>query len=209
MSGLRERSKARRRDAMLQAAAALFSEHGYTETRMEMIAEHAEVALSTLYQYFSSKTELARAIYVQDMAVVRAKHEDVIQHPPSDPVEAVMALIRNDLLSSPAYTNRETWRQITVAGLLSPIDNDLGTDPFSVADAEPFLRLLEQLQQSKAIVPEADIKRMAGLLSTINVSVFLHRVTTSDTREATLTRARDFVDLVLGPISANAHHRKG
>jgi AcrR family transcriptional regulator len=209
MSGLRERSKAKRRDAMLHAAAALFSEFGYGETHMEMIAEQAEVALSTLYQYFPSKAELSRAIYAQDIAAVRARQEEVIGNPPADPVEAVMALMRNDLYCSPDYTNRETWRQITVAGLLSPIDNDLGTDPFSEPDAEPFFRLLQRLQRDGVIVEEADIRRLAGLLSTINVSAFLHLVTTSETREASLARAREFVDLVLRPLSAKPHHKKG
>jgi AcrR family transcriptional regulator len=53
--GLRELKVARTRDLLVDTAVGLFLEHGYEQTTMEQIAEHAEVGTSTLYRYFPSK----------------------------------------------------------------------------------------------------------------------------------------------------------
>ncbi|HWG64326.1 MAG TPA: helix-turn-helix domain-containing protein [Streptosporangiaceae bacterium] len=54
--GLRERSKARRRTAIIRAVYRLFAERGYDATT---IADAAEVALCTVAMYFPSKQDIA------------------------------------------------------------------------------------------------------------------------------------------------------
>jgi len=54
----REREWARHRQEMLDAAEAVFSEHGFEKARMEDIAQRAEFAVGTLYRFFSSKDQL-------------------------------------------------------------------------------------------------------------------------------------------------------
>ncbi|MEU9736645.1 TetR/AcrR family transcriptional regulator [Streptomyces sp. NPDC048002] len=58
---LRERSKARRRQAILTAAYELFAERGFDHTSIADIAEAAEVSPRTVTLYFPSKLELAMA----------------------------------------------------------------------------------------------------------------------------------------------------
>ncbi|MFE3718745.1 TetR/AcrR family transcriptional regulator [Streptomyces cyaneofuscatus] len=58
---LRERSKARRRDAILTAAYELFAERGFDATSIADIAEAAEVSPRTVTLYFPTKLELAMA----------------------------------------------------------------------------------------------------------------------------------------------------
>jgi AcrR family transcriptional regulator len=58
-TGLRERAKARRRDAIIRAAYGLFAERGYDATTVADIAEAAEVAPRTVALYFPSKQEIA------------------------------------------------------------------------------------------------------------------------------------------------------
>ena len=57
--GLRERSKARRRAAIVRAAFTLFAERGYHATTVADIAEAAEVAPRTIPLYFASKQDIA------------------------------------------------------------------------------------------------------------------------------------------------------
>ncbi|WAU81558.1 TetR family transcriptional regulator [Streptomyces sp. Qhu-G9] len=57
--GLRERSKARRREAILRAAYELFAERGFEATTIADIAATAEVSPRTVTLYFPSKLELA------------------------------------------------------------------------------------------------------------------------------------------------------
>lgn len=66
-SSLRERSKARRRAAITDAALRLFAERGYEETTLADVAELAEVAPRTISLYFPSKLDLALA-YASDSA---------------------------------------------------------------------------------------------------------------------------------------------
>jgi AcrR family transcriptional regulator len=69
MSGARSRSAASRRDrsertelALLRTATLLFSERGFHGTSIRDIADAAELAVSAMYYYASSKDELLNAI---------------------------------------------------------------------------------------------------------------------------------------------------
>jgi AcrR family transcriptional regulator len=58
-TGLRERSKARRRAAIIRAAYELFAERGYDATTVADIAEAAEVSPRTVAMYFPAKQDIA------------------------------------------------------------------------------------------------------------------------------------------------------
>jgi AcrR family transcriptional regulator len=58
-TGLRERSKARRREAIIRAAYELFAERGYDATTVADIAEAAEVSPRTVAMYFPAKQDIA------------------------------------------------------------------------------------------------------------------------------------------------------
>lgn len=66
-TSLRERSRARRRAAIEQAALRLFAERGYDATTLAQVAEEAEVAPRTVSMYFPSKLHLALS-YATDAA---------------------------------------------------------------------------------------------------------------------------------------------
>jgi AcrR family transcriptional regulator len=51
-----------KRNQILDVAAALFGEHGYTGAKMEQIAEHCNVSKSMLYHYFKKKEDVLFAI---------------------------------------------------------------------------------------------------------------------------------------------------
>ena len=65
--GLRERSKARRREAIIRAALELFADRGYDATTIADIAAAAEVAPRTVTMYFPSKQDIAMARFGQSV----------------------------------------------------------------------------------------------------------------------------------------------
>jgi AcrR family transcriptional regulator len=66
--GRRQRRIARRRQEILAAAAHIFAQKGYAGTTTKEIAEEADVAEGTLYNYFGGKREILHAIAVETKA---------------------------------------------------------------------------------------------------------------------------------------------
>ena len=56
--GLREHKKAQTRQAIAQAAWELFSEHGFDRVTVAVVAEAAQVAEATVFNYFPAKEDL-------------------------------------------------------------------------------------------------------------------------------------------------------
>ena len=64
--GLREIKKERVRIQILNAARKMFFNNGFDRTTIEAIADKAEVAVGTIYNYFESKSALILAITADD-----------------------------------------------------------------------------------------------------------------------------------------------
>jgi len=60
--GRKDREKLARRSDILHAARRVFAQRGYKEATLEEIAEQAEFAKGTLYNYFQSKEDIFREI---------------------------------------------------------------------------------------------------------------------------------------------------
>jgi AcrR family transcriptional regulator len=67
-TGLRERSKARRRAAIIRAAYELFADRGYDATTVADIAEAAEVSPRTVAMYFPAKQDIALSRFSDGVA---------------------------------------------------------------------------------------------------------------------------------------------
>src|ERR1700746_1078832 len=81
-TGLRERKKARTREALQESAMARFATQGFEGTTVEEIAEACEVSPRTFFRYFATKEDV---LFV-DAAVRRERLLAVIaERPPGEP----------------------------------------------------------------------------------------------------------------------------
>jgi AcrR family transcriptional regulator len=104
-AGLRERSKARRRAAIIRAAFELFAERGYDATTVADIAEAAEVAPRTVSMYFPAKQDIAMSRLGDGVANLTAAIQD------RQPGETVHEVFGRWLLASQTEPgDRELYR---------------------------------------------------------------------------------------------------
>src|SRR6266851_356459 len=70
----------RRRETILRAATEVFTEQGFSDTRLADIAQRAGVVVSTLYLYFSSKEEMVRAIARENQQILLSQLGPALEH---------------------------------------------------------------------------------------------------------------------------------
>jgi AcrR family transcriptional regulator len=110
MSGLRERQKADRERRIIEAAAHYFRDIGFADSRIEAIAERAEISVGTVYNYFESKGDLLVAIVALEVNEILNAGEKLIANPPPDVEQAVNDLIAIYLDHSLVYLDKDMWR---------------------------------------------------------------------------------------------------
>lgn len=81
--GLRERKKRRTRDALTDAAFALFARKGFEATTIDEIANAVEVSPRTFFRYFASKEDVALAQIDQQLSLMLA---ELAVRPADEPV---------------------------------------------------------------------------------------------------------------------------
>jgi len=126
--GLRERKKARTRAAIREHALRLFREQGYAATRVEQIAEAAEVSPATFYRYFPTKED----VVLQDDLDVLTLDALEAQPPGLSPLAAVRAAVA---AARAGFTEeeRERFRQTTELTMAVPEIRARALDEFARA----------------------------------------------------------------------------
>jgi AcrR family transcriptional regulator len=145
VGGLRERKKARTRQALSGSAVRLFAERGFEATTVEAICAEADVAISTFYAYFESKEAAAFPDEDARAALLAAMLRD---RPAGEPLHvtarrASQAVVERDrhareqlgdqvvlLAREPALAAHAVRRQADYAEhLVAVIADETGTDP--------------------------------------------------------------------------------
>jgi AcrR family transcriptional regulator len=124
--GLRERKKARTRAAIREHALRLFREQGYGATRVEQIAEAAEVSPATFYRYFPTKED----VVLQDDLDVLTLDALEAQPPGLSPLAAVRGAVAS---ARAGFTDeeRERFRQTTELTMAVPEIRARALDEFA------------------------------------------------------------------------------
>ena len=89
-----ERRKARTRANLLAAARHLYAGHGVEHTAIAQIADHAEIAIGSFYNYFSTKDELLDAV-IEEALSEQLHLLQLRQAQVSDPAERVSVAHRH------------------------------------------------------------------------------------------------------------------
>lgn len=71
MEGLRQRHRARTREALVETALALFRQRGYRDVTVDEIARRAGVARRTVFRYFATKEDLVLFDHADYVATFR------------------------------------------------------------------------------------------------------------------------------------------
>jgi AcrR family transcriptional regulator len=124
--GLRERKKARTRASIREHALRLFREQGYGATRVEQIAEAAEVSPATFYRYFPTKEDV---VLQDDFDVLTL---DALEAQPSglSPLAAVRAAVAAARAGF-MVEEQERFRQTTELTMAVPEIRARALDEFS------------------------------------------------------------------------------
>jgi AcrR family transcriptional regulator len=124
--GLRERKKAKTRASIREHALRLFREQGYAATRVEQIAEAAEVSPATFYRYFPTKEDV---VLQDDLDVLTL---DALEAQPTglSPLAAVRAAVV-DARTGFTEEERERFRQTTELTMAVPEIRARALDEFS------------------------------------------------------------------------------
>jgi AcrR family transcriptional regulator len=138
--GLRERKKAKTRNAIQEHALRLFREQGYARTTVEQIAEAAEVSPSTFFRYFPTK-------------------EDVVLYDALDPL-LIAAMGRQPLDLQPLEAMRramhEVWGTLRPGALTDELDR--GRLVYTVPELRE--RYLTELIRTTALMAEIAAARL-------------------------------------------------
>jgi AcrR family transcriptional regulator len=124
--GLRERKKAKTRASIREHALRLFREQGYAATRVEQIAEAAEVSPATFYRYFPTKEDV---VLQDDLDVLTLDALDA-QPPGLSPVAAVRAAVA-DARAGFTEEERKRFRQTTELTMAVPEIRARALDEFA------------------------------------------------------------------------------
>lgn len=105
----------KKRDALLQAALALFAERGYEESAVEEIAHRAGVAVGGFYQHFASKRQILLALMDRLLEEVSSL---ALHIGPADLLDAqalIAQMVRQGLQVDWAYAGAyRAWHELAV-----------------------------------------------------------------------------------------------
>jgi AcrR family transcriptional regulator len=134
----RERLAAERRTKILEAAARIFAERGFHRTTTKDIAEVADVAEGTIYNYFGTKDDLLLALL--DQLDEERRHQELYDRAEQ---EDLRAALENHMRES--LVDREQYFTLLEALLPELITNPILAKRYIDEQFKPSTEILESL----------------------------------------------------------------
>jgi AcrR family transcriptional regulator len=133
-----ERRRAQRREAILEAARAVFRDKGYHQASVHDIIDEARIARGTFYLYFSSKQDLFGELVDAFLGVVRQQVRRIELGPGVDPP-------RTQLRDNFRRVVTSVLEHAAIAGII--LRDSRGYDDESRAKVDGFFESVQQLMR--------------------------------------------------------------
>ncbi|MFM2480262.1 TetR/AcrR family transcriptional regulator [Celerinatantimonas sp. YJH-8] len=171
-TGLRQRKKAETREKIISCAIQLFKEHGYEASRIEDIAEAANLSAATFYNYFGSKADMLLASILTETEMIIEAVDACISRPHTDLETAFSEIVTIYFTKSFQLTSREMWREALARTMLDP------EAEFSCRYTEidqrlriQLRRFMNDMQERGAILPDVNCSALGDLLfNNVNIN---------------------------------------
>ncbi|NSW89071.1 MAG: TetR family transcriptional regulator [Firmicutes bacterium] len=173
----RERNSQKSKEDILKAAEIKFAEKGIYGTRVDDIAEAANINKRMLYEYFGNKEELYRAVLVEVYSRL-SKQEMVLLSENICCIDAMKRIINlyfDFLKNNPTYVNLILWENLNKGEYIKDIDFSGIKDPVF-----NLLRKVINKGKSDGIFrSDVDTEQVILSLLTCSFSYFSNRYTLS------------------------------
>lgn len=174
---LREKKRLRCEQEIFVAAMELFKTKGFSQTTMQDIADRAEVAVGTLYNYFGSKGDLLISYLSASSGSIMEKAQAVMKKEHSDPEKTVLELfgIFTELFTA---HEKSLWREYLSAAYND--SNKLGGRIWGTQQGfqELLVKLIGGFQREKTINPNLNPAVVASVLYSSFFLQFLRYINT-------------------------------
>jgi AcrR family transcriptional regulator len=177
MSGLRERQKEQRREAILVAAMVLFDLNGYTTTTVEQIAAKAGVSAPTIFNYFGTKQEILFALVDRADRIGMADAWTKLDRF-DNAVDALCAFFSIVVTNERTALPLSIWRELMSATFNTSVSKELSAvNQRLIKDIADILR---EMQRRAMLKPSFDAEFVAEILTDYATQVFARLVQADD-----------------------------
>lgn len=153
---------------IIDAALKLFAHRGYHGTSIAEIAKEAGVSKGLAYNYFSSKSELADAIFAQIYSLF--DEFDQLFEQIDDPYKALELLIKNTFKT--LRDDREFWKLYTSFGLQQELSDNM-SNMFKVIESKYISKLIKLFRKIGVKNPKAEAYLLGAILDGVPVDYLI------------------------------------
>ena len=158
----RDRKKAKLRAELVEAAIALFKDNGFEKTRIEDIAAAVDVAVATVYNYFSTKQQILVEIVSKTTDDTVPAVLAIVENPPKNPVDAVLSLIRTDFGNLDDKDDKKLWREL-LASMNRDQENRERIEEIRGRFRGSLRQLIKALMHKQQLTASADIEALVDI----------------------------------------------
>lgn len=198
----RERNSQKSKEDILKAAEIKFAEKGIYGTRVDDIAEAANINKRMLYEYFGNKEELYRAVLVEVYSRL-SKQEMILLSEDMCCIDAMKKIIKlyfDFLKNNPTYVNLILWENLNKGEYIKDIDFSGIKDPvFNL-----FRKVINKGKEDGVFRSDIDTEQVILSLLTYSFAYFSNRYTLTkllgmklDTEESIKKRVETVTEMFL------------